>query len=88
MQKRKLFAILNEDHKLDIIEGSTDDLKEMGLINEEGLYFEEGILIEIKDIVYNKEASELSASISKWRCEMEQLVGMLRLVIKMESGRL
>ncbi|NLJ90952.1 MAG: DUF3221 domain-containing protein [Clostridiales bacterium] len=66
-EKETLFAILNEDHKLDIIEGSTDDLKEMGLINEEGLYFEEGILIEIKDIVYNKEASELSASISKWR---------------------
>ncbi len=66
-EKELFFSIIKEQHNLDVIEGTYDDIKEMGLTDEVGLYFKEGILIEMKDMKYNKESSELKAGISKWR---------------------
>ena len=57
---------------MEIIEATHEELKEMDLLDEEGLYFKEGILIKIEDMEYDKDSYELEADISKWRQEMEQ----------------
>lgn len=66
-EKEIFFNLIKEQFDLDVIEATSDEIKEMDLIDEEGLYFKEGILIEIKDMEYVKESRELNASISKWR---------------------
>lgn len=62
-----LISILEEEYKMDIVEATRDELYEMGLIDKEGLYFKDGIMIELTDIQYNDKSNELTATISKWR---------------------
>lgn len=66
-EKDILLKILGDQYDLEIIEGTRDELNEMGLIDEEKLYFKEGILIEIKNLDYKEATNSLSATISKWR---------------------
>ena len=66
-EKDILIKILGDQYDLEIIEGTREELCEMGLIDEEELYFKEGILIEIRDLDYKESTNTLSATISKWR---------------------
>lgn len=67
VEKEILIDSLKAKYSLETIEASYNDLVDMGLIDEEELYFTEGILIEIKDFKYKEGSNILSAKISKWR---------------------
>lgn len=62
-----ILAIAKEKYKLEIVEGTFDELAEQELIDKDDLYFESGILIEIKDIEINKEKGKIECSVKKWR---------------------
>lgn len=66
-EKEALFNGLKGSYDMEIIEATHEELKEMDLLDEEGLYFKEGILIKIEDMEYDKDSYELEADISKWR---------------------
>ncbi|NLK99324.1 MAG: DUF3221 domain-containing protein [Clostridiales bacterium] len=62
-----ILAIAKEKYGFEVVEGTFDELAEQELIDKDNLYFENGILIEIKDIEVNKDKDEIEASIKKWR---------------------
>lgn len=66
-EKEILLALIKEKYDLEIIESTDDELKEMGLVDEDSLYFKEGILIELTEMHYIEESNELSATVGKWR---------------------
>lgn len=70
LTKAETYAILSmayNKYGFDIIQGTFDELAEQGLIDEDNLYFENGILIELKDIEINKGRDKIECSIQKWR---------------------
>lgn len=62
-----ILAMVEEKYEVEIIQGTYEELAERGLIDEENLYFESGILITLRDIKINKGRDKISTSISKWR---------------------
>lgn len=62
-----IVSMISEEYQLDVIQASFDELVEQGLIDKDNLYFENGILIDFKDVVINKNQSKITCSISKWR---------------------
>lgn len=62
-----VLAMAKEEFGLDVIQGTFDELAEQGLIDKEKLYFEKGVLIEIKDDKISGNKSKISCTISKWR---------------------
>ncbi len=62
-----LINILEEEYDQEIIEATREELIDMELIDEEEIYFKEGIFIEIKNFKYNDSTYKISATISKWR---------------------
>lgn len=67
IDKEIIFSLLKTSYGLDIVEGTFDELAKQGLIDEEKLYFEKGILIVIKNFEYNEKKKSISCSIEKWR---------------------
>lgn len=67
IQKEIILSQMKELYELDILEGSFDELAEQGLIDKENLYFPEGILIDITEIVIEDNKEEISCKINKWR---------------------
>lgn len=66
-EKKFLLFMVQEKYGMETLQGSFDELAEQGLIDKENLYFESGILIELKDMEYKEETKTLTCSISKWR---------------------
>lgn len=62
-----ILAIVEEKYNREVVEGTFDELAEQKLIDKEDLYFEKGILIEIKGIEINKDKDKIECSIKKWR---------------------
>lgn len=62
-----ILAIAMNKYELDVVEGTFDELAEQELIDKDSLYFENGILIEIRDIEINKDRDRIKCSIKKWR---------------------
>lgn len=62
-----ILALAKEEYGLEIIQGTFDELAEQGLIDKENLYFESGVLIEIKDAKTDNGKNKITCSISKWR---------------------
>jgi len=53
-EKEIIFAQMKEKYKVDVIEANYDELVKQGLVQEDKLYFEKGILITIADMKINK----------------------------------
>lgn len=53
--------------ELDVIDSTYEKLKEDGMIDEENLYFEKGILITIEDQEYKEEEGIFTFAVDKWR---------------------
>jgi len=62
-----ILALAKEEYGLETVQGTFDELAEQGLIDKENLYFESGVLIEIKDAEIDKDKNNITCSISKWR---------------------
>ncbi len=62
-----ILALVKVKYELEVVVGTFDELAEQGLIDKDNLYFEDGILIEIKDIEINKDKDKIECSIKKWR---------------------
>lgn len=62
-----ILAMAKENYEVEIVQGTFEELAEQGLIDEDKLYFESGILITLSDIETNKKRDEISTSIRKWR---------------------
>ncbi|NLP16527.1 MAG: DUF3221 domain-containing protein [Clostridiales bacterium] len=67
IEKEIILAIAGEKYGLEILVGTFEELAEQGLIDKDNLYFENGILIEIKDIEINENKNNIECSIKKWR---------------------
>jgi hypothetical protein len=67
IEKEIIITQMKEIYEMDIIEGTFDELAEQGLIDEENLYFPEGVLIKIKEMVYNDKKETITCKIDKWR---------------------
>lgn len=67
IDKEIIFSLLKASYGLEILEATYDELVKQGLIDEEMLYFEKGILIIIKNFNYDEEKQAISCSIEKWR---------------------
>lgn len=66
-EKQMLFDLLKEKYGYEIKEGTFDELRAQGFIDQDILSFKEGILITIADMRCNKTKDELTYSIRKWR---------------------
>lgn len=62
-----ILELVKKKYELEVVEGTFDELAEQKLIDKDNLYFESGILIEIKDIEINKDKDKIECSIKKWR---------------------
>lgn len=62
-----ILAMVGKEYELEVIRGTFDELAEQGLIDKEKLYFEDGVLIEIKNVEINEDKNKITCSISKWR---------------------
>jgi hypothetical protein len=62
-----LLSKMKETFGMEIIKGTFDELAEQGLIDKEKLLFESGILIEIKNPIFDNKTSTLKGAVSKWR---------------------
>ena len=67
IQKEMIFSQVKEAYGFDTVEGTYDDLVEQGLINEDQLYFEKGILIKLSNMTYDEDKQTITCAISKWR---------------------
>jgi hypothetical protein len=66
-EKAALLAQISEKYGLTVLDSTYDELMAQGLIDEENLYFTEGILVTIEHPVYDEATQCLSYGISKWR---------------------
>lgn len=62
-----ILAMAKENYEVEIVQGTFEELAEQGLIDEDNLYFEKGILIKLNDIKINKGRDKINCSIQKWR---------------------
>lgn len=67
IEKEIILFQVGEKYGLEVVQGTFDELAEQGLIDKENLYFEKGILIEVKNMKYNEEDGRIECAISKWR---------------------
>lgn len=67
IRKEIILSQMKELYELEILEGTFDELAEQGLIDKENLYFPEGILIDITEIVIEDDNEKISCKINKWR---------------------
>lgn len=63
----KLANMVEADYNIDVIRATYKELIEQGLVDEDKLYFETGILINIIEPKYDKEEMLLTYGIEKWR---------------------
>jgi hypothetical protein len=66
-EKEIILSMAKEKYGIDTLQGSFEELAEQGLIDKDNLYFESGVLIELKEMEYNEETMTLTCAISKWR---------------------
>lgn len=66
-EKQMLFDLLKEKYGYEIKEGTFDELRAQGFIDQDILSFKEGILITIADMRCNEAKDEITYSIRKWR---------------------
>ncbi len=66
-EKEILFAELKKKYKLNIMEGTFDELVQKKLIDKAELYFPKGILITISNMKLSDAKEEATYSIAKWR---------------------
>jgi hypothetical protein len=62
-----ILAIAKDEYALEVVVGTFDELAEKKLIDKDNLYFESGILVEIKEIEINNNKDKIKCSIRKWR---------------------
>lgn len=62
-----ILALAKEKYELEVVVGTFDELAEQGFIDKDNLYFEDGILMTIKDIEINNDMDKIECSIEKWR---------------------
>ncbi len=67
LEKEKLLMSIKDRYGVEVKEGTFDELAEEGLIDKENLYFENGILIKIKNPVYDEKDKKITCGIEKWR---------------------
>ena len=63
-EKSALMYLLDNDLQLETLEGTYDELVARGYIDDENLFFEDGVLITIKS---ERSDGDFTFSISKWR---------------------
>lgn len=66
-QKEIILSMVHNKYGLEVLEGTYAELVEQELIDGENLYFEFGVLIEMKDMSYDPNKKVLEAVMSKWR---------------------
>lgn len=66
-EKKIIFTIVHDKYGFEVIEGTFDELSEEGLIDKEGLYFPNGILIELTNLESNEKKQTFTGSMKKWR---------------------
>lgn len=66
-EKELIFQKVKATYGYEVIEGTFDELKEQGLIDQDNLYFPKGVLIKVTKMKYDKEKEEITCSIEKWR---------------------
>lgn len=84
-EKGRLLAKVGIQYGLEVKEGTFDSLSEEGLINKEELYFEKGILIEIKNPVYKEKSKKLTCGYQKWRSGLGA-IGSDNVTVKYKEG--
>jgi hypothetical protein len=67
IEKESLLLKFQEQNGIPVREGTYDQLVEEGLIDKNNVYFEKGILITMKNPIYDEKQKEITCGISKWR---------------------
>jgi hypothetical protein len=67
IEKEIIFKAVKESYGVDIVEGTSDELAEQGLIDKDNLFFPNGILITLGDLKYNDRDQKITCSVKKWR---------------------
>lgn len=62
-----LVEMVKESYDIDVMKATYEELIEQGLVDEDKLYFETGILIRIIEPKYDKDKKLLTYGIEKWR---------------------
>lgn len=66
-QKELIFEKVKNVYGYEVVEGTSEELAEKGLIDKDKLYFPKGILIKISNVKYEPAKIKISCAISKWR---------------------
>lgn len=64
---KNLLNMVKVEYGLEVIKATYKELVDKGLIDDKNLYFETGILIQLKNPSYNEKKKSLTYGISKWR---------------------
>jgi len=67
IDKEIILATLKETYGYDVIEGTFEELSEQGIIDEENLYFTNGVHIVISEMKVNETNTKITYKIKKWR---------------------
>ena len=67
IEKEIILSQVKEKYGFDTLQATFEELSEQGLIDKDNLYFPEGVLIELKNVVWDEKDKTLKCSISKWR---------------------
>lgn len=80
-----LVEMVKESYDIDVMKATYEELIEQGLVDEDKLYFETGILIRIIEPKYDKDAKVLTYGIEKWRSGLGA-IGSNKATAKYEAG--
>lgn len=82
----KLADMVKDEYSIDVMRTTYKELIEKGLVDEDKLYFEKGILIRIIEPKYDRENMLLTYGIEKWRSGLGA-IGSNEATAKYENGQ-
>lgn len=67
IEKEIVFEQVKDRYQFEVINATYDQLVDQGLVDSENLFFNQGILISIRNIKYNEKKKKITCSLEKWR---------------------
>lgn len=70
IEKEIIYINMKKQYGLEVIAATYEELVEQKLVDEEQLYFKNGILITLDDVKWNEKKEKITCSIEKWRSDL------------------
>ena len=84
MEKEIILMKMKDIYKVEIVEGTFEELAKQGMIDKKNLYFPKGVLITISEMKYKKD--KITCGIEKWRSGLGA-IGSDKVTAKYKNGK-